>query len=103
METAIVFFSLVKLFAINFSLLYLDICNTLFKMKGQQQKSKFNWGGIRPGSGRPALGKSKQRRHIAVVRLNRAEKAVFCGAAERSKVGLSEWIRQTLLLAAAQL
>jgi len=71
-------------------------------MKGQQDSSKNNWGGSRRGAGRPELKASARRKNLAAVRLNDSEMATFTSAANRAKIGLSEWIRLSLLLVAAQ-
>ena len=65
-------------------------------MNTQPEKST-KWGGARAGAGRPQLNEHNRRRQVAIVRLTEGEKEAVKRTAERSKMGLSDWMRQILL------
>ena len=52
--------------------------------------------------GRPSLPKGEARAKVTPVRLQDTERAAFEKAAQKAGMSLSEWIRQTLKVAAQE-
>ena len=56
----------------------------------------------KPKLGRPPLPKGEVREKITPIRLQENERATFEKAAQKAGLSLSEWIRQSLRVAAEQ-